>query len=60
MALPIWGLYMKKNYANEDLGVSDKDFVKPRGMSIELDCDKLQEELEKENDIEDDIDDIGI
>ena len=60
MALPIWGLYMKKNYANEDLGVSNKDFERPRGMSIELDCNKLQEEIEKDTDTEDDLEDIGI
>ena len=60
MALPIWGLYMKKNYADEDLEVSDKDFEKPSGMSIELDCDKLQEENDKDEDPDDDLDDIGI
>lgn len=59
MALPIWGLYMKKNYANKDLDVSVKEFVKPSSMSIDLDCDKLQQESQKENDIEDDLDDIG-
>ena len=51
---------MKKNYANEDLGVSNKDFERPRGMSIELDCDKIQEEIEKDTDTEDDLEDIGI
>ena len=30
MALPIWGVYMQKNYANEDLGVSKSSFPKPK------------------------------
>ncbi len=60
MALPIWGLYMKKNYANKELGVSDKNFARPSGMSINLDCTKIQEELQKEMDTEDDIEDLGI
>ena len=60
MALPIWGLYMKKNYANDDLGISDKAFTKPRGMSIDLDCSKIQEELKKDIDTEEEEDDLGI
>jgi len=40
MALPIWALYMKKNYADKDLGVSDKPFPKPDGIPINLNCDK--------------------
>ncbi len=59
MALPIWGIYMKKNYENEDLGISDQDFEKPSGMSIELDCDKIREEAQKSIDVEDDLDDIS-
>ncbi len=59
MALPIWGIYMKKNYENEDLGISDQDFEKPSGMSIELDCDKIKEEAKKSIDVEDDLDDIS-
>jgi len=30
MALPIWGLYMKKCYENEALGISLEDFIAPR------------------------------
>ena len=58
MALPIWGLYMKKNYANEDLGISLDEFPKPGNMTIEVDCDKVKAEAEKESDIEEDLDDI--
>ncbi|QLG45321.1 penicillin-binding protein 1A [Costertonia aggregata] len=55
MALPIWGLYMKANYANEELGVSDGNFEKPTKMGIELDCSKLNQEEDKP---EDDLDDL--
>jgi len=58
MALPIWGLYMKKNYADEELGISKDDFVKPENMSIEIDCDKFGKALQHDNDIEDDLDDL--
>ncbi len=59
MALPIWGLYMKKNYESEELGISTKDFVKPDNISIKVDCKKIQEEI-RQADPEDDLDDIGI
>jgi penicillin-binding protein 1A len=40
MALPIWGFYMKAVYADENLNISQGDFEKPEGISIELDCEK--------------------
>ena len=40
MALPIWGLYMKKVYADEELDVSTKDFDEPEHLTIETDCAK--------------------
>lgn len=58
MALPIWGLYMNKNYANEDLGISKEDFEKPENMSIEVDCDKFNTELRKDIDLEEDLEDL--
>ncbi|WP_218972230.1 penicillin-binding protein 1A [Labilibaculum filiforme] len=39
MALPIWALYMQKVYADKSLNISQGDFEKPRGVSINLDCD---------------------
>ena len=39
MALPIWGLYMKKCYADEDLKVSKDDFEQPEEVTIRVDCD---------------------
>ncbi|WP_419213291.1 penicillin-binding protein 1A [Maribacter sp. X9] len=58
MALPIWGLYMKKNYANEELGISQDDFQRPEDMSIELDCSKFAAEMKLDNDLEDDLEDL--
>jgi penicillin-binding protein 1A len=58
MALPIWALYMKKNYANDELGVSKEAFEEPEEMSIELDCTKLQEENQDDLDTDDDLDDL--
>jgi penicillin-binding protein 1A len=58
MALPIWGLYMKKNYANEELAISIEDFEKPEDMSIHTDCTKFNEDQRKDEDIEDDLNDL--
>ena len=59
MALPIWALYMKKNYANEEIGVSQDAFEEPEEMSINIDCSKEQEDEEEEKiDTEDDLDDL--
>jgi penicillin-binding protein 1A len=44
MALPIWGLYMKKCYADKSLKISDKSFQKPANLKIELDCEKYKKE----------------
>ena len=58
MALPIWGLYMKKNYSNKELGVSEEAFPKPSGLSINVDCTKIIEEIQKDNNLDDDLDDL--
>jgi penicillin-binding protein 1A len=58
MALPIWGLYMRKNYTNKELGISEEDFLEPEELSINVDCTKVIEELEKDVDSEDDLDDL--
>ncbi|AXG69074.1 penicillin-binding protein 1A [Kordia sp. SMS9] len=43
MALPIWGLFMKKCYADTSLSVSADKFPKPdeEDMTIRVDCDKV-------------------
>ena len=54
MALPIWGLYMKKVYADKSLKISQDDFEKPEGLDlkIELDCTKYNEDKEQGESIE--------
>ena len=49
---------MKKNYANEELGISKEDFEKPEDMSIETDCEKFNEGQRKDVDLEEDIEDL--
>lgn len=58
MALPIWGMYMKANYANKDLGISDKAFTKPKNLSINVDCAKVRKEMQQDNRVEDDLNDL--
>ena len=58
MALPIWALYMKKNYANEELGISQDAFEEPEELSINVDCSKQQDKEEEQIDTEDDLDDL--
>lgn len=43
MALPIWGIYMKKCYEDEDLDVSTGNFPRPANLSIETDCSRWRE-----------------
>ena len=56
MSLPIWGLFMKKCYEDEELQVSKEDFEEPEFLSIELDCSKVLP-AESESD-ESDINDL--
>ena len=41
MALPIWGLYYKKLYADPTLNVSKGAFERPEVLTIETDCRKV-------------------
>lgn len=43
MALPIWGMYMKDLYENEEVEVSDEAFDKPENLTIPIECDQLQD-----------------
>ena len=56
MALPIWGLYMKDVYSNKDLNISDESFIKPKDLSIEVDCEKYK----SQNTNNDDYDELDI
>ncbi|HEY9184367.1 MAG TPA: transglycosylase domain-containing protein [Salegentibacter sp.] len=44
MALPIWGMYMKDLYADEELEISQEDFPRPENLSIEVNCDNYYQE----------------
>ncbi|MDY8137166.1 penicillin-binding protein 1A [Aquimarina sp. 2201CG5-10] len=55
MALPIWGLYMKKCYADKTLKVSKEAFEKPEGLTIEVDCKKFKEAIIKDENPEDEF-----
>ena len=37
-ALPIWGYFMKKCYADPDLNISKEEFKRPENLSINVDC----------------------
>ncbi len=48
MALPIWGLYMQKCYADKELEISIEDFEKPDNFNINVDCNTKTGENEEE------------
>ncbi len=53
MALPIWGKFFQKVYADPSLKVSKNGFVKPTNMGdIELDCSVYDAQTEKDLPIE--------
>ncbi len=49
MALPIWGVYMKKCYEDETLNVSKDRFKRPSKISIPTDCAKWKKENNEDN-----------
>ncbi len=50
MALPIWALYMQKCYADETLDISKADFEKPENLTIQIDCNKKDDEKDQKDD----------
>ena len=61
MALPIWGLFMKSVYENEELGISKEDFSAPEELSIPIDCaDKEEEDLLRPQKVEENLDELGL
>jgi penicillin-binding protein 1A len=56
MALPVWGLYMKKCYGNKDLNISSEEFKKPSELSITTDCDKWKDDNSDIEEIPDEFD----
>ena len=59
MALPIWALYMRDVYENENLGISRDDFVAPEKVTIPIDCDKFDSNKFKLIGIDEDLEDLG-
>ncbi len=56
MALPIWGVFMQKCYADPTLDVSKEDFPKPEYVSIETDCSKWNKNIsEREEEFSDEF-----
>lgn len=56
-ALPIWGLYMKACYEDENLNISKAEFEKPANLSIRTDCSKPSDDDTSTNsDSDDDMD----
>jgi penicillin-binding protein 1A len=51
MALPIWGKFFQKVYADKKLKVSNGEFPRPKNIdpSLELDCSKYDAETYEEN-----------
>ena len=46
MALPIWGLYMKAVYADNRIGLPMERFERPAGLTTNLNCKPVTEEVE--------------
>jgi penicillin-binding protein 1A len=42
MALPIWGMFMKKCYEDKTLTVSKDDFKPPKEIRIRVDCNQIE------------------
>ena len=59
MALPIWGMFMKKCYENEDLGISKEDFLAPEDLSIPIDCEAIAP-IENNSSEADDLKGLGL
>jgi len=53
MALPIFGLFMKDVYANEEIGITEEDvFEEPLNFYINLDCNQQPSRAGKEEETE--------
>ena len=56
MALPIWGIFMKKCYADKDLDVSTGNFPRPDHLTIQTDCSKWEVNDPNREEVPDEID----
>src|SRR5690606_11293735 len=48
-ALPIWGLFMQKVYADKKIKISTGDFEKPEKINVEIDCVKFNQGKKNNN-----------
>jgi penicillin-binding protein 1A len=55
MALPIWAMYMKSCYANEELGISKDAFEVPLELSINVNCGKVDQRNRSKEEILEDV-----
>ncbi len=58
MALPIWGVYMKSCYADEELNISKEDFEAPSNLSININCSNVSDDNTGNTPNNDTIDDL--
>ena len=58
MALPIWGVYMKSCYADEELNISKEPFEAPLELSINIDCSLVPENNTGDDPVDDTPDDL--
>jgi len=56
MALPIWAIYMKKNYALDSLKISKAEFERPEKLTIPVDCDSIVKKPKNQGYIPDELD----
>ncbi len=49
MALPIWGLYMQKVYADKTLNIYRGAFEKPKDFNANIDCSSTSEDSDDKN-----------
>ncbi|AUC16779.1 penicillin-binding protein [Tenacibaculum sp. SZ-18] len=50
MSLPTWAIFMRKCYEDKTLNISKEPFEKPENLSINIDCEKHEEESKKNKD----------
>jgi penicillin-binding protein 1A len=50
MSLPTWAIFMRKCYDDKTLNISKEPFEKPEDLSINIDCEKHEEESKKNKD----------
>ena len=58
MALPIWGKFFVKVYADKTLKLSKADFTKPKNLDpmLEMDCSKYDDQTLEGNTEENEFD----